>query len=723
MSALIGALLLSGALALGGGSALLVWGLAGLARWPLRAAALAALYLAPGLVLLRLLWPRSRPLAPLARLSLALGLSVALPPLLLLAAQLVGLRWGGAATWAYLLLSLMLNVGFWAVDFGSISRKANVQDPQFNISLDGAGLALLGIVAATLLVRLYAARDLHVGLLGDSYHHTLMVQLLIDNGGIFHSWQPYAPLATFTYHFGFHTNAALVHYLTGLDAIQSVILTGQIMNALAAPLLFALAVALGGSRWAGVWAALIAGFVANIPAFYVNWGRYTQLTGQVVLMALVVCWVTLAETATKGRGPRAADRGPRAKARETNPRFFGLWSLVFGQNMASSWRLVLLTALVTTAMILTHYLVTALAGLFVASYLLALVVARRDWRAAGSLALRAGLAAGLALLLAAPWIANILRGYLLQNATGIAGGSVAAVSTMLSTLEPVAPKYVARPVLLGALAGLLIACWRRDWRMAVPAVWCALLVAVVVPYTIGLPGAGVIDTLTGLGTLFIPTALLAGYALAASQALVARLLARLGQPASRAIGAVLAAALLLATVALNTGWQTRVIAGDTALVADADLAAMAWIRENTPADARFLINSFPAYGGTLAAGSDAGWWLPLLAGRQASLPALTYGSEVGEQPTYRRDVNRFVAALRGRPLTDATPLKVDLTRPDALALLAGAGIGYVYSGAHPFPGPAAADRIDTAKLRASPAFRLVYARDGVEIFQIQKSTS
>lgn len=708
MSALIGALLLSGALALGGGSALLVWGLAGLARWPLRAAALAALYLAPGLALLRLLWPRARPLAPLARLSLALGLSVALPPLLLLAAQLVGLPWGGAATWAYLILSLCVSLGFWMWDVRLAGRQATMPQLQSTISLDGADVALLGIVAATLLVRLYAVRDLHVGLLGDSYHHTLMVQLLIDNGGIFHSWQPYAPLATFTYHFGFHTNAALVHYLTGLDAIQSVILTGQIMNALAAPLLFALAVALGGSRWAGVWAALIAGFVANIPAFYVNWGRYTQLTGQIVLMAAVVCWASLADC-----GSQSAERRFAAQPRSAISK---LQSLL-------PWRLVLLTAFATTAMILTHYLVTALAGLFVASYLLALVVARRDWRAAGSLALRAGLAAGLALLLAAPWIANILRGYLLQNATGIAGGSVAAVSTMLSTLEPVAPKYVARPVLVGALAGLLAAAWRRDWRMAVPAVWCALLVAVVVPYTIGLPGAGVIDTLTGLGTLFIPTALLAGYALAAGQDLLARLLARLGQPASRAIGAVLAAALLLATVALNAGWQTRVIAGDTALVADADLAAMAWIRENTPADARFAINSFPAYGGTLAAGSDAGWWLPLLAGRQASLPALTYGSEVGEQPTYRRDVNRFVAALRGRPLTDATPLKVDLTRPDALALLAGAGIGYVYSGAHPFPGPAAADRIDTAKLRASPAFRLVYARDGVEIFQIQKSSS
>ena len=65
--ALIGALLLAGALALGGGGALLAWALAGLARWPLAVVAVAAFFLAPGLVLLRLLWPRDRALPGRAR--------------------------------------------------------------------------------------------------------------------------------------------------------------------------------------------------------------------------------------------------------------------------------------------------------------------------------------------------------------------------------------------------------------------------------------------------------------------------------------------------------------------------------------------------------------------------------------------------------------------------------------------------------------------------------
>src|SRR5262249_17114029 len=283
--ALIGALLLAGALALGGGSALLVWSLVGLVRWPLRVIALIALYLLPGLALLGLLWPRERTLAAGARIALALGMSVALPPLLLLLFHLLRLPWGAAATWVYLLASSMIVAGFGIRDWrlGEKLPIANRQSPIAN--LDAGSLALLGITIAALLVRLYAVRDLPVGLLGDSYHHTLMAQLLVDNAGLFRSWQPYAPLATFTYHFGFHANVAFVHYVTGMDVAQSLIWTGQIVNALAVPLVFALALALGLPAWAGLWAALGVGFVSNLPAYFVNWGRYTQLTGQVVMMA------------------------------------------------------------------------------------------------------------------------------------------------------------------------------------------------------------------------------------------------------------------------------------------------------------------------------------------------------------------------------------------------------------------------------------------------------
>lgn len=706
-AASIGALLLAGALALGGGGALLAWGLLGLGRWPLRALALAGLYLLPGLALLRLLWPRERALAASARLVLALGLSAALPPLLLLLFYLLRLPWGAVATWAYVSIALAVWLRFKIRDWRLESRSP-ISDLQSLIApQDGSGLALLGISLAALLVRLYAVRDLPVGLLGDSYHHTLMAQLLVDNGGLFRSWQPYAPLATFTYHFGFHANVAFVHYLTGLGVPQSLVWTGQVVNALIVPLVFVLALALRLRPWAGVWAALIVGFASNLPAFFVNWGRYTQLTGHVVMLAALVCWIALMEN----REPRTKNRDVRA----SDARFS-----VLSSRFLLDWRLLILTALATSALILTHYLVTALAALLIASYLLGLVLARRSWPAAGALALRAGLAGALALLLAAPWLLNVIGGHLVRNATGLVGGTSKAAAAQLSVLEPLVPKYAGGAVLLCAVLGLLAALWRREWRAALPAAWCALLVIAVVPYVVGLPGAGVLDTLTCLGTLYLPAALLAGYALEQAQDLGLALLARLGAPS--ALGQALFGAAVLLVIAANTGWQARVATGETALVVAADLDAMEWIRDHTSPNARFAVNSFPAYGGTLAAGTDAGWWIPLLAHRATILPPLNYGGEKGEQPGYDLGVNALIKKLRGRPLTDQAPLSVDLTRPVALKTLDANQVDYVYSGAHPYPGPDAADRIDTAKLRASRFFRLVYERDGVEIYQFLRGT-
>ena len=694
--ALIGALLLAGALALGGGGALLAWGLFGLARWPLRVAALAGLYLLPGLALLRLLWPRDRALALASRLALALGLSVALPPLLLLLFHLIRLPWGAGATWAYLLISLVINCGFWISD-----RRASPQSPIPNPqSLNGVELALLGISLAALLVRLYVVRDLPVGLLGDSYHHTLIAQLLVDNGGLFSSWQPYAPLSTFTYHFGFHANVAFVHYVTGMDLLQSLLWVGQILNAMPVSLVFALALALGERPWAGVWAALILGFASTLPAYFVNWGRYTQLTGQVVMLTALVCWVNLFDCRLQIADCRLSGK-----------------SIIYYLQSAIPWRRLLLTTLVTAALVLTHYLIAALAALLIGSYLIGVILTRRSWPLAGVLLLRAGLAGALALLLVASWLLNVVGGHLVRNATSMVAGT-ARSAVELSKLEPLVPQYIGGIVLVCGLAGLLAALWRREWRVALLAVWCVLLVIAVVPYMVGLPGAGLIDALTSLGTLYVPAALLAGYALALAQQRGVALLDALHAPPG--LGAALLGALLLLVIASNTGWQTHVVTGETALVVDADMAAMQWIRASTPADARFAINSFPAYAGTLAAGTDAGWWIPLLARRAVMLPPLTYGGEQGEQADYHLSVNALVRKLRGRTLTDSTALSVDLSRPVALKTLDANKIDYVYIGAHPFPGPNSADWIDPAKLRASPFFRLVYERDGVEIFQFLK---
>src|SRR5207247_264789 len=117
-------------------------------------------------------------------------------------------------------------------------------------------------------------------------------------------------------------------------------------------------------------------------------------------------------------------------------------------------KVLVLNSLANAALVLTHYLITALAALLIGSYLLGVLLARRSWPVAGALLLRAGLAGALAMLLVAPWLLNVVGGHLVRNANGFVAGTAKSAAE-LSKLEPLVPKYIGGVVLVFVLAGLL----------------------------------------------------------------------------------------------------------------------------------------------------------------------------------------------------------------------------------------------------------------------------
>jgi hypothetical protein len=635
-----------------------------------------ALWLVPGLALLRWLWPGRIP--ALLRLSVAVCAGLALPPLGLLLFHVIGRPWNRWVTVAYVAAAALalffpdgsgsiLDRRHWA---GRLRRAARLAGswPAFWLG----ALTLLAVMG-----RLYLARDLPVGLWGDSYQHTMMAQLLVDNGGLFASWLPYAPLATFTYHFGFHANVALFHWLTGLPVTQSVVVAGQLLGAVTVPAAYALIVWLSRSKAAGLWAALATGFINIQPAYYYNWGRYTQLDGQLLLVAVIVAWLAALER------PRLA------------------------------WRGVMLAGMLTAGLFLTHYIVSLFAALFLAAYLLARVLRRPAWGEVRHLALGSLAITLLALLLAAPWLANTLSGYLVRNTAGFVNGGVEAGRiASYASLPPIPPLMLKGYFMaLGGL-GFLAAVARRAWRVGLLAAWTGLLLFAVVPHLVGLPGAGIIDSFVVYIALYLPVLPLAGYALGTAQHLAQRW-------APRPVLAAAGVALMAGSV-WGYGWQLdHLYAPEHQLFTPADAQAVEWLKANTAPEARFFVNAFPAYGGTLIAGSDGGWWLPLLAGRDTNLPPLTYGVERGLEDDFAARVNALAADLRGRPLSDGAPVALDLTTPENYARLRLEGFDYVYLGAHAQPGPADADHIDPDALRGRPdLFHVVYALDGVTIFAL-----
>jgi hypothetical protein len=630
--------------------------------WGTATAVLAAplVFLLPGWALLELLLPGrfqpERQMDPASWLALAVGLTLAVTPLSLLSLHLVGVKVGAGAVLAWLVFSALVIVWrrgphllrWWRTSLAWRDRLA---------WLDAPLLALALVMALIVGVRLWVVRGINVGFWGDSYQHTLITQLLLDNGGLFDSWAPYAPLQTFTYHFGFHSNVALFQWatawLTGNPTPRTVVLVGQFFNALAALALYPLAVRLSsGRRWVGVGAVLIAGLLTPMPMFYVNWGRYTQLAGQVILPAAI--WFTI-------EAVEAPVRDPRRLA---------------------------LAVLAVAGLALTHYFVLAFYVAFLVPYLAVWWFSHwRERKLCREGLLRVALVGVPAVLLILPWAGQMLGGLLPRILTGYMQGTPAAdfiqQENAFLPLARFVPHYVAILAILGGLWALV----RRE-RIAVLLFWVGCQFLLSNPHWLGLPGTGVLSNFTVELSLYISASILAAY-------LGVSVLDWAGQHLGQARPALgVAATLFLVGVAwLGVGQRKDVLDPQLQLVTPADEEAMAWIRQNTPENARFLVNFFFAYGGSLIAGSDAGWWMPLLARRQTILPPLNYGAEAGPEPDYGKKVNEVAHFLEERALDDARTVQY----------LGAQGIRYVFVGEKGGP------LLDPVELQNSPYYRAVYS--------------
>ena len=125
-------------------------------------------------------------------------------------------------------------------------------------------------------------RGMDMPLWDDSVQHTVMVQRILEAGGLFQSWLPYTPYRTLTTQFGFPAQIAIWSWFIGASAPQAVIWAGQVLGILAVLTLYPLGYRIKGP-WVGLITVLIAGGFSQFPAYYTNWGRYPQMAGQAIL--------------------------------------------------------------------------------------------------------------------------------------------------------------------------------------------------------------------------------------------------------------------------------------------------------------------------------------------------------------------------------------------------------------------------------------------------------
>jgi hypothetical protein len=391
----------------------------------------------------------------------------------------------------------------------------------------------------------------------------------------------------FYYHFGFHVATALFSFWAGVTPDQGVLTFGQILNACVSLSLYRLGLVLWKDEKAALAAALLAGFVSQMPGYYAAWGRYTLLAGMVLLPLAMAAALEIKE------------------------------GLLRKQSL-------ILMGFFLSGLVLTHYFAAFLFLMFWMILWVAAILEAQLFKRPGGATTTLVIGLGIGLLPASPWIYR-----------GLGYGWDYLRLKIVSPAQPLGQAFFSdygayliyllgpwRNVILLFLAALgLGQAWRYKATRAF-GLWAILLGLGVIPWGVH-PMPFRPDHLAIV--LFVPVSLLAGWSL------------------FQMILKWKKTGLLLMTVLFfwGLGGTWNLVRPDTILADRADLQALCWIESNIPKGARFLINVTPWAWGTYRA-VDGGAWITAMTGRETIVPPISYG--FGKKD-YKVEVNRLAALI------------------------------------------------------------------------------
>jgi hypothetical protein len=622
--------------------------------------------------------------------ALSIGLSLAVIPILMLWTSTLGIRWSRGAV--MVVSALIVAVLLWRV----------LRRPR-SFRFGWTGVILAGVFVFSLAVRLMMVRDLVAPAWVDPVHHALITRLILEGGSFPVSYAPYVELGPTVYHAGYHSTQAVFQWLSGMDLPDGMLIFGQVLNAASIFAVYLLTTSLTGDKRAALLAAWIAGLFTPMPAYYVSWGRYTQLAGLLILPVPLAFLKLVLEKA-----PGAPDMtgtpietgaftvDPENSAGVNGQARRAFW-LVLNRE---SWALWGLACLAAAGLLIVHYRAAAFMGMLLLAYSASLLFERQRQASPALFSfLKKVLGSGLiliagTLILTLPWMGEVIPNLLVP---AFSPGNILPAEPFADfswrLLEAGWGNYTLWLAGLGVLSAIL---YRKTFSIAV-LLWAALLFVLANLGALGLPGGGIINNTSVAITLFMPLALFGGFAFSSLVSGAEWLLLR--REAWYRYLVPLRVILVAAALALSFSAARQLfplVNPTTYLFRAADRPALAWIEQNIPPGEPVLINPFN-WGYGLCAGSDGGAWISSLSGRATFPPPVIYG--FGEPSEVQR-INSLCAEVFQYG-----------SDPDGLwELLRAAGIRYVYTGARGGP-------ISATALQASPLFDILYAGGGVYVFQ------
>jgi len=643
------------------------------------------LFVLPGWGLLGCIWKDWRKFDWMEKLSLSIGLSLSIYPLLVLWTNQIGLHLSQLYAW----IPPLLGIGLILIKNNGFISKNRISIKNLNPIIVLQNFLLILIIVFVLITRFWAIRNLDAPMWGDSYQHTMITQLLLDHGGLFTSWRPYSPYDSFSVHFGFPLSSALFSWISNDNAIHATLVIGQVINCLAIFTLYPLALLISNrNRWVGIGAIVVAGLLSPMPAFYVNWGRFAQLAGQVILpVSMWFFWVYIGKT-------QFTDQ-----TSENVP--------IDGQSRSFTFFEFMIVGIIIAGMTMQYYRMPIYFTTFVIAWLL--IWGLFKWRTN----LHSWLVAFIRISILALFSGIIFFPRLIQIASGNLNETAEAGLTTSIPLTYVLEDYrtwinltfyLPNFLIILTLIALIYSIYRKNISVLIIFLWFMLLSSIIAGQLINLPGSNLMQSFAILIAIYIPASLICGWLLGEiSKFTIDRL---------RIPGALIIVGIFL-SIALFGAIRIRSVAqpASSAFVNRPDSIAMRWIRKNISKDSLFLVEGYRTHNGNFAVGSDSGWWIPLLAKRDNTMPPqYALISEIPHPSDYSQNIVNLVTILE----------KTKLNTTEGVELLCNYGITHVFIGQNQGTiGYLPSQLFTPEDLLSSSEYDLVYHQDRVYIFALK----
>ncbi len=506
-----------------------------------------------------------------------------------------------------IVLSIALSIGFWTIILAwckIFSIEIIYQSVILIVSLLGWAIAIFrkinhlintkhlflesviwaGVITS-IIINIYSLRNMVAGLGSDSFHHTLITTLIINNHGIPSNYLPYfGNIITFNYHFGYHTFSAILSIISGIEPRVLILISGPILIGLSALSLSHFITEYTNFSTGSLVAAFIPALISVFPTAMLLWGRYPQLLGLFIL-----------------------------------PIFLSEYYRIRSQNSTNAIGYhIILISIISAGLLFTHYRVTFMAIIAVVIFeLIHFIINFQDINLHDYLPTISIIS--LSLLFIMPWLliiwTNLHKGYSIPSM----GGKRETFYSIARLGENVLSYPTNNILIIIFLIFVVYELIKHDMVVLWLTTWSIVLL--VSSRYFG--RFSLIDPITVIISLYVPIAIIIGIGI--YQATI-----QLNQKYQYALYLIIIFGSLICGKQL-IGFLNNPKA---AYVFPEDLKAAKWIKQHIPKDAIFMINTYQfEFSASLIIGNDAGGWLPLLANRRVVTYPMTFSIERFMDPT------------------------------------------------------------------------------------------